>query len=194
VKYDPSYPLVVETDEEIANTKKAIEKAKSLNYMNETTDHNPTYEFLRQDYARTQADLASQKANATSIGSSLKTMHAQMVNLDSESLKQGALLREAKANEANYLLYLNKREQERASDVLDEKRIADVAIAVPAVPPALPAINPLLVGLGGFVLALLAGISAGFIAERIDPSFRTPGDVMETLHIPVLASVPRQAA
>jgi uncharacterized protein involved in exopolysaccharide biosynthesis len=194
VKYDPSYPLVVETDEEIANTKKAIEKAKSLNYMNETTDHNPTYEFLRQDYARTQADLASQKANATSIGSSLKTMHAQMVNLDSKSLKQGALLREAKANEANYLLYLNKREQERASDVLDEKRIADVAIAVPAVPPALPAINPLLVGLGGFVLALLAGISAGFIAERIDPSFRTPGDVIETLHIPVLASVPRQAA
>ena len=194
VKYDPSYPLVVETDEEIANTKKAIEKAKSLRYMNETTDHNPTYEFLHQDYARTQADLASQKANATSIAASLKTMHAQMVGLDSSSLKQGALLREAKANEANYLLYLNKREQERASDALDEKRIADVAIAVPAIPPALPANNPLLVGVGGFVFAMLAGISAGLIAERLDPSFRTPVDVTETLRIPVLASVPRQAA
>ena len=194
VKYDPSYPLVVETDEEIANTKKAIEKAKSLSYMNETTDHNPTYEYLHQDYARTQADLASQKANATSIAASLKTMHAQMVGLDSSSLKQGALLREAKANEANYLLYLNKREQERASDALDEKRIADVAIAVPAIPPALPANNPLLVGVGGFVFAMLAGISAGLIAERLDPSFRTPVDVTETLRIPVLASVPRQAA
>jgi uncharacterized protein involved in exopolysaccharide biosynthesis len=194
VKYDPSYPLVLETDEEITNTKKAIEKAKSLSYLNETTDHNPTYEFLRQDYARTQADLASQKANAAAIAASLKTMHTQMVALDSKSLKQGALLREAKANEANYLLYLNKREQERASDALDEKRIADVAIAVPAIPPALPAINPLLVGLGGLVLAVLAGISAGFIAERVDPSFRTPAEVMETLHIPVLASVPRQVA
>jgi len=186
--------LVLETDEEITNTKKAIEKAKSLSYLNETTDHNPTYEFLRQDYARTQADLASQKANAAAIAASLKTMHTQMVALDSKSLKQGALLREAKANEANYLLYLNKREQERASDALDEKRIADVAIAVPAIPPALPAINPLLVGLGGLVLAVLAGISAGFIAERVDPSFRTPAEVMETLHIPVLASVPRQVA
>jgi uncharacterized protein involved in exopolysaccharide biosynthesis len=194
VKYDPSYPLVLQADQEIANTKKAIEKAKTLNYVNETTDHNPTYEFLRQDYARTQADLASQKASAASIAASLKTMHAQMVALDSKSLRQGALLREAKANEANYLLYLNKREQERASDVLDEKRIADVAIAVPAIAPALPAINPLLVGFGGFVFAVLAAVSAGFIAERVDPSFRTPVEVVETLRIPVLASLPKQAA
>jgi uncharacterized protein involved in exopolysaccharide biosynthesis len=117
-----------------------------------------------------------------------------MVDLDSKAVKQNALLREAKADEANYLLYLNKREQERTSDALDKKRIADVAIAVPAVVPALPAFNPLLVAFGGFILAILAGVSAGFVAEWADQSFRTPGEVAETLNIPVFASVPRQVA
>lgn len=193
-KYEPTYPLVVQTDEEIATTQKAIEKAKSLNYVNETTDQNPTSEFLHQDYAKTQADLASQKATAAATKASIDGIQRQLVTLDGQALKQGALMREAKANEANYLLYLNKREQERAADALDARNIADVAIAVEATPPALPAVNPLLAALGGFVLALLAAITTGFIAEKIDSSFRTPMEVSETLQIPVLASLPKQAA
>lgn len=193
-KFEPSYPLVVQTDEEIASTQKAIEKAKSLNYMNQTTDQNPTSEFLHQDYAKTQADLASQKATAAATQASIDKLQGQLVSLDAQTLKQGALIREAKASEANYLLYLNKREQEKAADALDARSIADVSIAVEAAPPALPAINPLLAGVGGFVLALLAAIAAGFIAERMDPSFRTPLEVSDTLQIPVLASLPRQAA
>ncbi len=193
-KYDPSYPLVVQTDEEIASTQKAIEKARSFNYMNQTTDQNPTYQFLHEDFAKTQADLASQKATAAATKASISRMHEQMVSLDAQSVKQGALIREQKANEANYLLYLNKREQERAADALDARSIADVSIAVPAVPPALPAINPLLAGIGGFVLAMLSAIAAGFMAERMDPSFRSPVEVSDTLNIPVLASLPRQAA
>lgn len=193
-KFEPTYPLVVQTDEEIATTQKAIEKAKSFNYMNETTDQNPTSAYLHQDLAKTQADLASQKATASATKTSIDKMRQQLVTLDAQALKQGALVREAKANEVNYLLYLNKREQERAADALDEKNIADVAIAVEATPAALPAINPVLAGVGGLILATLAAIAAGFIAERVDPSFRTPSEVSETLEIPVLASLPRQAA
>jgi uncharacterized protein involved in exopolysaccharide biosynthesis len=194
VKYDPSFPLVREAEEEIAKTKAAILKAKELNYANQTTDLNPTYELLRQDLAKTQLDLASQKANAAAIENSIKIMRLQVVDLDGKAVKQAALLRDAKADEANYLLYLSKREQERTSDALDKKRIADVAIAVPAVVPALPAFNPLLVVFAGLILAILAGVSSGFVAEWADQSFRTPGEVVETLNVPVLASVPRQAA
>src|SRR5215467_5856117 len=76
-KYDPSYPLVVQVDEEIASTQKAIEKAKSFNYVNQTTDQNPTSEYLHQDYAKTQADLASQKATAAAAKASIDRMHNQ---------------------------------------------------------------------------------------------------------------------
>jgi len=193
-KFNDSYPLVREADEEISQTQAAIAQARQMIYKNETTDRDPTREFLRQDIARTQADLVSQRATAAATADSLKSLRLQMADLDAKAVKQSALLRQAKADEANYLLYLTKREQERTSDALDERRIADVAIAVPPVVPALPAINPFTFALLGFLFALLAGASSGFLVEYIDSSFRSPEEVASTLNISVLASVPRRAA
>jgi uncharacterized protein involved in exopolysaccharide biosynthesis len=194
VKYEPSYPLVKEADQEIAETERAIANAEQSKYVNETTDRDPTYELLREDMAKTQADLASQQATARSLANGILGMKIQTVDLDSKSVQQAALVREVKADEANYLLYLSKREQERASDALDQRSIADVAIAVPAVVPALPAHSPILVLFVGLVFAGFMSVAAGFAAEYLDPSFRTPGEVAGTLNIPVLASVPRQRA
>ena len=194
VKYDASFPLVREADEEIAKTQAAIEEAKKMNYGNQTTDLNPTHQLLLQDIAKTKLDLASQRATAAATKKSIDSMRLQMVDWDGKSVKQAELLREQKATEANYLLYLGKREQERTSDALDKNQISDVAIAVPPVPSSLPAFNPLLVSLGGVILAMLAAIAAAFVADWMDPSFRTSSEITTTLQIPVLASVPKQLA
>ena len=106
------------------------------------------------------------------------------MSLDQKALKQADLLREVKADEGNYLLYLSKREQERTSDALDEKRIGNVAIAVP------PVIVVLAVGC---FLAAFLSICGVFVMEYLDSSFRTPAEVFEVLGIPVLACVPKRA-
>jgi uncharacterized protein involved in exopolysaccharide biosynthesis len=193
-KFQPTYPLVVEVDKEIAETKDAIAKAQEMKYVNETTDRNITYDFLAQDLAKTKADLSSQQATANALVSSINSMKAQMVNLDAQAIKQNALIRQTKADETNYLLYLNKREQERSSDALDKMRIADVAIAVPPVVPALPAHGPGLVMLLGFACSIIISLGSAVLAEYLDPSFRTPAEVAEVLNMPVLASIPREAA
>jgi len=192
MKYDPSFPLVKEIEEEIAQTNEAIANAERAKHINKTTDRDPTFEYLRQDQARTKADLASEQATATALENDLQSMQSEMVGLDVKAVKQAELLREVKANEGNYLLYLEKREQERTSDALDQKRIADVAIAVPPYVPVLPARSPYSVMLTGFFLAVLGGMCAGYLAELLDPSFRTPDEVAEILKIAVVASVPRQ--
>ena len=194
LKYADDYPLVKEIDEEIAETKAAISRAENANYMNKTSDRDPTYEFLRVDRAKTQTDLASQRATAAALATSIDGMKAQTVDFDADAVKQGALLREAKADEANYLLYLSKREQERTSDALDQKRIANVAIAVPPVTPILPAHSPWLVMFLGLFGAIVASIVAAYLAEYLDPSFRTPEEVTDTLKMPVLATMPKRAA
>jgi succinoglycan biosynthesis transport protein ExoP len=194
VKYEPSYPLVREVDQEIADTQAAIAKADNMKYVNETTDRDPTYELMREDLAKTRADLASQEATAGALASSLKQMKVQMVDLDAKTVQQAALIRDAKADEANYLLYLGKREQERSSDALNRRSIGDVAVAVPPIVPVLPAFNPLTVMCLGLLGAVVVSIAAGALAEFFDPSFRTPAEVADVLHMPVLASVPRQVA
>jgi uncharacterized protein involved in exopolysaccharide biosynthesis len=194
LKYDASYPLVKEVDEEIAQTQAAIAEARKTRYVNQTTDRDPTYELLREDEAKTQADLASQKATAAALEHSIQSMQNQMVDLDGKALEQADLIRETKADESNYLLYLSKREQERTSDALDQKRIGNVAIAVPPIVPVLPAYSPVLILLIGVILAAFVSAAAAFAAEYLDPSLRTPGEVVEILRIPVLASFPRQRA
>jgi len=192
MKYDPSYPLVREVDEEIATTNAAIADAERAKYVNTTTDRDMTFEYLRQDLARTEADLASEQAKASALQTSVHDIQVQMVSLDAKSVQQAALLREAKANEENYLLYLTKREQERTSDALDEKRIANVTIAVPPEVPVLPAHNPTSIMFAGFWGALFSAIVAGYVAELADPSFRSPSEVEEILNIPILAAVPKR--
>lgn len=194
MKYDANYPLVKEADEEIAETKDAISKADDSKYVNKTTDRDPTYEFLREDEARTEADLASQRAAAAALVGTIHGMQTEMVKLDGQAVTQAALLREAKADEANYLLYLGKREQERTSDALDLKRIANVAIAVPAVTPLLPRYSPFSVMFLGLFAAFFVAIASAYVMEYLDPSFRTPQEVAETLSIPVLATMPKRAA
>ena len=192
MKFDPSYPLVKEIDQEIDETNQAIAAAEQAKYVNTTTDRDPTFEYLRQDQAKTEADLASDQAKAASLGRSIRDMQVQMVNWDAKAVQQSALLREAKANEESYLLYLTKREQERTSDALDDKRIANVMIAVPARVPALPAHSPSSLVISGFWLAIFAAIVAGYLAELVDPSFRTPSEVEQTLNVPILAAMPKQ--
>jgi len=194
MKYEPSYPLVKEADQEIDETKDAISAAEQAKYINSTMDRDPTFEFLRQDLARTEADLASEEARATALQTSIRDMQRQMVTLDTESVQQAALVREAKANEANYLLYLTKREEERTSDALDAKRIENVAIAVPAEVPVLPARSPMSIIFVGLWGAIFLAIGVGYLAELADPSFRTPSEVEEILNIPVLSTVPKWAA
>jgi uncharacterized protein involved in exopolysaccharide biosynthesis len=123
---------------------------------------------------------------------SMQSMQADMVKLDQKALKQADLIREVKADEANYLLYLSKREQERTSDALDQKRIGNVSIAVPPVLPVLPAYSPLLVMVVGCFMAVVLSLGFAFAMDYLDASFRTPTEVFEALRIPVLAFIPRQ--
>lgn len=194
MKYDPSYPLVKEAEQEIAETKDAIAAAEQAKYISTSTDRDQTFEYLRQDLAKTQADLASEEARASALQTSIHDMELQLVNLDAKSVQQSALLREVKANEANYLLFLTKREQERASDALDDKRIANVAIAVPAEAPVLPARNSKSIMFAGFWGALFSAIGVGYLAELADPTFRSPAEVEEILKIPILSAVPKRLA
>jgi uncharacterized protein involved in exopolysaccharide biosynthesis len=191
MKYDPTYPLVREIDQEISQTKEAIANGEKTRYVTESTDLDPTFEALREDDAKTQADHAAQAATVAATKRSIQSMEARMVALDQQSIARQDLQREIKADEENYLTYLAKREQERMSDALDTTRIANVAIAVPPAIPVLPAFGWPIIVLAGICVGTVAGIGSAYAIDYLDSSFQTVGQLTDGLGIPVVVALPR---
>jgi uncharacterized protein involved in exopolysaccharide biosynthesis len=192
LKYDPNYPLVKEADQELAEAKGAYDKAANTKYVTEDTNVDPTYELLREDQAKTEADLSAQRASLASNQASIRSMEGQMAQLAGKNLDQADLTREQKADEQNYLLYLAKREQARTSEALDKTKIANVDIAVPPNIPVLPVMSPVMVILLAFVLAAFVAIMTTYGFDYFDSSFHTPEEVVDTLGIPVVVTMSKK--
>jgi uncharacterized protein involved in exopolysaccharide biosynthesis len=189
-KFDPSYRPVQELEAQIAQNRAAIAAEEKKPLREETTDRNPTYTWLDGELTKARADLAGFQAQAAATTQIVRAYHERALLLDQKDIAQQDLLRTAKADEANYLLYLTKREETRISDALDNKRIVNVAIAEEATVPALP-VHPrwLFVLLGG-LLACLVSAALAFASDYFDPSFQTTEEVESFLNLPVLAGMP----
>jgi uncharacterized protein involved in exopolysaccharide biosynthesis len=190
-KYDPSYRLVQEVDRQIADAKSAIGAEESNPIREETTDQNPNYQWLRSELTRAQADLSGVKARQA-VAASIATQYQEAAQrLDQSGVVQQDLLRDAKLEEDNYLLYMHKREEAGISDALDQRGILNVAIAEQPIVPALPSRSPLNVVMLTLLLAITGSLSTAFVVDFMDPSFRTPDEVAGYLGTPVLAALPK---
>jgi uncharacterized protein involved in exopolysaccharide biosynthesis len=189
-KYQPTYRPVQELDKQIADTKAAIAKEENAPVREQTTDQNPVHLWERSELAKATADLAGLQARAAAIEQTIGAYDQRAEVLNQKTIQQQDLLRAKKAAEDNYLLYLRKREEARITDALDQKRILNVAIAEKAHVPVLPA-TPASTRLAlAAVLALIVSIGTVAGSEYLDPTFRTPAEVADTLAIPVLAAIP----
>jgi uncharacterized protein involved in exopolysaccharide biosynthesis len=181
-------------NEEIAQANAAIAAAESTHYLSETTDRDPTYELLREDFAKTETDLAAKRAAAAADKRAIQAMQNQMIDLDQGAVTLQGLRREVKADEENYLLYLSKREQERATNVLDKTKIGNVSLAVPPFIPSLPLYSKKAVLLLAILAAFVLAIATAYGVDFFDTSFHTPAEVAGILGVPVVVAMPKRTA
>lgn len=193
-KYQPSYRLVQEVDKEIADTRASIASEESKPLREETTDQNPTYGWIGTELARAKSDYSSLKAREVALQAIVSVYQQNTLQLEEKDLAQQDLMRTAKADEDNYLLYLRKREEARMTEALDNQRILNVAIAETPSVPSLPTDDRWLYGLVGTLMAACVSLGAVFMVEYFDSSLRTPTDVVSELNIPVLAAVPQRSS
>jgi uncharacterized protein involved in exopolysaccharide biosynthesis len=190
-KYEPTYRPVQEVEKQIADTKRTIDVEASKPVRDETSDQDPNYTWVRSELTKTQADLSGLKARAAAAASIARSYHLAAQRLDQSGAVQQVLMRTAKTQEENLILYAHKREEARVSDALDQRGILNVALAQEPVAPAIPTQSPT----NALVLMLLiAGtfsISSAFAVDFMDPSFRTPDELAHYLGAPVLAALPK---
>jgi uncharacterized protein involved in exopolysaccharide biosynthesis len=190
-KFEPGYRPVQEIETQIAQTREAIEAAQKAPLRDETNDRDPTYEALRAELAKSNTELAALEARATGTNHLVRAYRAESQQLDEKEVRQQEMIRAAKGNEENYLLYLRKQEEARISDALDRQRISNVVVAEAATVPFQPQGRRLLTVVLGGLFACVASVMLAFAVDYWDPSFRTPEEVESFLGSPVLAAFPR---
>jgi uncharacterized protein involved in exopolysaccharide biosynthesis len=192
-RFEPSYRLVQEVDQEIEQAKSSIAAEALTPVRDETTDKDPNYEWARMELEKAQVQLDGLLARRADALSQVSTLRAVARQMQASSIDQQDLIRTAKADEDSYLLYLHKREEARIGDALDQQRILNVAIVEPPAAAALPNHSVLLYFLLAFGLSTAFSVGISFAAEYFDSTIRTPDEAHRLLEAPVLAWLPLPA-
>jgi len=192
--YEPTYLLVREVDEQIAHTRATLTTEQASPTREETTEKDPNYEWAKAELEKVQVEQGALAAREVAIANELLASRKEARELGEAAVRQQDLIREMKTAEDTYLLYTRKSEEARIGDALDERGFLNVAVATPPVVPALPKRPGWLVGLTAIMAAGAASTAICFVADYLDPVLRTPAEVAECLRVPVLASLPREAA
>ncbi|HEY1303105.1 MAG TPA: Wzz/FepE/Etk N-terminal domain-containing protein [Vicinamibacterales bacterium] len=190
--FQPDYPPVREVEAQIAKVKAAIAEAERSPLVEETTDQNPTHDYLVTELAKGRSELAALRARAVSTTRSLSMYQTRARRLEQVGLAQQTLVRTAAQAEQNYVTYARKREEARIANALDDQRIVNVAIAEEATVPFEPSgPSRSLLLLIAAVAAALFGLVLAFVVDALDPSFRTPEEIETVLGVRVIAAIPQ---
>ena len=193
MKFRSDDRVVTELEQEITNTRAALDRAAKLVSVEQSTDVNPLRNAFEGDLARAELQEAGLKARRTSLARSLGAYRARLAQLEGASIVHETLQRSVKESEENYTLYARKQEEARIADSLDQQKISNVAIAEFPVAQHLPAKPNVLLNLAlGVLLAGFVSLGAVFGAEYSNSAFHTPAELETATGVPVLATVPLQ--
>lgn len=189
-KFQPDYRPVQEVEKELAQTRAAIANEEKSPIQEQTTDVDPVKEWIRSELAKNQADLEGLQARVKVTENTVRIYQTRAGQLERNSLAQADLLRTAKAQENNYLLYLSKQEEARITDALDQTRILNVAMAEEPTVPALPYRPPLAYAGVTFLGMILLTVGSVWTLHHFDGTVRSPAEVEHFLNTRILAAVP----
>src|SRR6266567_464379 len=189
-KYQPTFPLVLEIEQQIAQTQDALTDAERSQVQEKTTDRDPNYELVREDLTRSRSELVALQARSAALGSETTKYQDQARWLQQQGLKQADLNRTAKATEDDYLLLLHKQEEARISGELDKRRIFNVSIVQTPFVPAVPVHSAGRYLVYCALLGLLCAFLAAASADRLDTRLRTPDEAELIMGAPILITLP----
>jgi uncharacterized protein involved in exopolysaccharide biosynthesis len=190
-KYQEDYRPVQEVEQEIQRTRAAIAAEDAAPLRESTTDVDPTHTLVAVERTKAEADLSGLSARQATMQDTARRYQSVIHELENKGRLEQDLQREVKAGEENYLLYVQKREQSRITDALDQMRILNVVVVQQPSVPALPLHSPWMLAIAGLLVAAMVSVVAVFMLDFFDSSFHAPHEIEAMLNIPVLAAVPR---
>jgi uncharacterized protein involved in exopolysaccharide biosynthesis len=189
-KYYPNDRHVQELDEQIANTREALERAQRSKSTEEQTDLNPIRQDVEADLEKAQFRSAGLRARQNSLLGQVNDYAAKLQELNQLTAQNENLTRKVKEDESSYDLYFKRREDARINRNLDSDKLANVRqIDGPAVIPQ--STGQLLLSMGSvYAIGVLMIVGGGILLGLWSPRFHSPWELENALGAPVLATIP----
>ncbi len=119
-KFRPDDRLVKEVDQQLRNTRAALDKASKETATEQSTDLNPLRQTLEAELARGRVDQAGAAGRHEMLVSQVKQYESQLSRLEGITAEYDGMTRQVKESADNYQLYKKKEEEARITDELDQ--------------------------------------------------------------------------
>jgi uncharacterized protein involved in exopolysaccharide biosynthesis len=180
----------------VGNVRKEIQlvkdflKAQEADISRKVQTGNPVYQEVEKEMLKAEAELTSQRAGAVTLTQQLAQLDHEIQAVDQKQNELRNLQRELSTNEKNYQTYVEKLEEARISDDLNQQKISNISVIQAPVVPQKP-VKPkkLLNIILGILLGAFTGLGYAFFSEYNSQSFSTPEQVERRLGLPVLTSI-----
>jgi uncharacterized protein involved in exopolysaccharide biosynthesis len=189
-EYLPSDPIVRQVDSQIEQAKVALANSKALQSVEVSSDVNPSWEIQDQAVFADRAHLQAAKARRVEIDEQVKLLEQQLQATESATLTYASLQQRVSQLEANYQLYMQKRDAARISEAMNEQGLINIGVAqsptfsLSAVRP-----RPFIDSILGVFTAVLMGCFAVYLAESARQTISSHAELEAASRYPVLATV-----
>ncbi|MDE1162929.1 MAG: lipopolysaccharide biosynthesis protein [Acidobacteriaceae bacterium] len=177
-RYPPTDRQVVEINEKIATTQKAITTAGSNPAGETATDVNPVYQQLSEAVATSVGESSAQSAQVAELTVQLKDAKVRLSELEQSTAEYNELKRQLAQAQNDYALYAQRRDEARISEALDRAKMFNVSLAelpmasnVPVRP------KPVLYILAGTAFAAMLGILLALYLDTASEQVYTPSQL-----------------
>lgn len=190
-KYKAGDRLLIQNEQQIAQVRAAIGQSYGSVYNETSSDVNPTWQMVEQDLSATKAKLQGALGRKSSLTGQIAGLQSILGLTESETRTLNSLQHTVSELESSYQLYVQKRDEARLSDVLDQHQLLNVAVAEAptfSLTPSRP--QPFSDSLLTFITATFMAGFAVFIAETNRSTLATHDEISSVSRFPVLATVP----
>jgi len=194
-KYTDQHPELRKTKAEIQELKKQIAHAKAGPAdagSSETSTLNPIYQQLKEDLARTDAEIDSLRARSAELSRQQQQAKNVLGGMPKEQEEWTRLQRDRTVYQHIYDDLLNKSETARVSKDLElTDKGTTFKVVDPAVLPVFP-VQPDRIKfiLAGILLGIACGVGAVLGIDYLNHSFKDEDSIEESLKVPVLVAIP----
>jgi uncharacterized protein involved in exopolysaccharide biosynthesis len=189
-EYLPSDRMVQQVDSQIEQAKAELAASKAMLSVQVSTNINPTWQASDQAVLEDGSHLRAVKARRNVIATQVLSIQKQLKVVEGDTLAFTSLQQKVAQLNANYQLYLQKRDAAQISEAMNQEGLINIGLAQSptfSLSPVRP--RPLIDSVLGVFTSLFLACFAVFLADANRQTIASPAELQGVSPYPLLATV-----